>query len=68
MSVGTVLFQASSYGKEGSLLCCLGEGGSEPSVCITGRMLGDGILSHPFPGFFLLLQGGWGPFKSVFVL
>ncbi|XP_068055517.1 tyrosine-protein kinase ABL2 isoform X5 [Anomalospiza imberbis] len=35
MSVGTVLFQSSSYGKEGRLLCCLGEGGSEPSTRFT---------------------------------
>ncbi|PKK27121.1 ABL proto-oncogene 2, non-receptor tyrosine kinase [Columba livia] len=30
MIVGTVLFQSSSYGKEGKLLCCLGEEASEP--------------------------------------
>ncbi|XP_010298145.1 tyrosine-protein kinase ABL2 isoform X5 [Balearica regulorum gibbericeps] len=29
MIVGTVLFQSSSYGKEGKLLCCLGEEASE---------------------------------------
>lgn len=48
MSVGTVLFQSSSYGKEGSLLCCLGEGTSEPGVRFTGRML-SGVLSCPVP-------------------
>ncbi|XP_074453300.1 tyrosine-protein kinase ABL2 isoform X4 [Larus michahellis] len=32
MIVGTVLFQSSSYGKEGKLLCCLGEEASEPGV------------------------------------
>ncbi|XP_031974523.1 tyrosine-protein kinase ABL2 isoform X6 [Corvus moneduloides] len=35
MSVGTVLFQSSSYGKEGKLLCCLGEGTSEPGTHFT---------------------------------
>ncbi|XP_069718751.1 tyrosine-protein kinase ABL2 isoform X5 [Phaenicophaeus curvirostris] len=35
MVVGTVLFQSSSYGKEGKLLCCLGEGASEPGVSFT---------------------------------
>ncbi|XP_038000227.1 tyrosine-protein kinase ABL2 isoform X6 [Motacilla alba alba] len=35
MSVGTVLFQSSSYGKEGRLLCCLSEGTSEPGVSFT---------------------------------
>lgn len=44
MSVGTVLFQSSSYGKEGKLLCCLGEGASEPGTRLTGRMLGGVIL------------------------
>lgn len=55
MSVGTVLFQSSSYGKEGRLLCCLGEGTSEPGVRFTGRMLGDIILSCTFPLFFQVL-------------
>ncbi|XP_054689385.1 tyrosine-protein kinase ABL2 isoform X5 [Grus americana] len=32
MIVGTVLFQSSSYGKEGKLLCCLGEEASEPGT------------------------------------
>ncbi|XP_009479123.1 tyrosine-protein kinase ABL2 isoform X3 [Pelecanus crispus] len=35
MIVGTVLFQSSSYGKEGKLLCCLGEEASEPGVSFT---------------------------------
>ncbi|XP_009864977.1 PREDICTED: Abelson tyrosine-protein kinase 2 isoform X2 [Apaloderma vittatum] len=35
MSVGTVLFQSSSYGKEGRLLCCLGAEASEPSLSLT---------------------------------
>ncbi|XP_009644061.1 tyrosine-protein kinase ABL2 isoform X2 [Egretta garzetta] len=35
MIVGTVLFQSSSYGKEGKLLCCLGEETSEPGVSFT---------------------------------
>ncbi|XP_053929674.1 tyrosine-protein kinase ABL2 isoform X5 [Cuculus canorus] len=35
MIVETVLFQSSSYGKEGKLLCCLGEGASEPGVSFT---------------------------------
>ncbi|XP_039586140.1 tyrosine-protein kinase ABL2 isoform X6 [Passer montanus] len=35
MSVGTVLFQSSSYGKEGTLLCCLSEGPSEPAGSFT---------------------------------
>ncbi|XP_074008895.1 tyrosine-protein kinase ABL2 isoform X4 [Numenius arquata] len=32
MIMGTVLFQSSSYGREGKLLCCLGEEASEPGV------------------------------------
>lgn len=52
MSVGTVLFQSSSYGKEGRLLCCLGEGTTEPSAHFTGRMLGDIILSCPLSSGF----------------
>ncbi|XP_071666087.1 tyrosine-protein kinase ABL2 isoform X6 [Patagioenas fasciata] len=35
MIVGTVLFQSSSYGKEGKLLCCLREEASEPGVSFT---------------------------------
>ncbi|XP_054240629.1 tyrosine-protein kinase ABL2 isoform X4 [Indicator indicator] len=35
MMMGTVLFQSSSYGKEGKLLCCLGEETSEPGVSFT---------------------------------
>ncbi|XP_010209036.1 tyrosine-protein kinase ABL2 isoform X4 [Colius striatus] len=35
MIVGTVLFQSTSYGKEGKLLCCLGEEASEPGVSFT---------------------------------
>ncbi|XP_010283711.1 PREDICTED: Abelson tyrosine-protein kinase 2 isoform X2 [Phaethon lepturus] len=35
MIVGMVLFQSSSYGKEGKLLCCLGEEASEPGVGFT---------------------------------
>nr|XP_009928996.1 PREDICTED: Abelson tyrosine-protein kinase 2 isoform X2 [Haliaeetus albicilla] len=35
MIVGTVLFQSGSYGKEGKLLCCLGEEASEPGVSFT---------------------------------
>ncbi|XP_008940497.1 PREDICTED: Abelson tyrosine-protein kinase 2 isoform X2 [Merops nubicus] len=35
MIVGTVLFQSSSYGKEGKHLCCLGEEASEPGMSFT---------------------------------
>lgn len=52
MSVGTVLFQASSYGQEGTLLCCLGQGASEPGVRFSGRM-----RSCPVP--FLSLSKGF---------
>lgn len=52
MIVGTVLFQSSSYGKEGKLLCCLGEEASEPgTLSFTGTMFGVVVLRHPFPVF-----------------
>lgn len=49
MIVGTVLFQSSSYGKEGKLLCCLGEEASEPGVSFTGMMLRVVMLCCSFP-------------------
>lgn len=57
MSVGTVLFQSSSYGKEGRLLCCLSEGTSEPAVSFTGRMLGVGACPVPFLCFSKCFKG-----------
>lgn len=43
MSVGTVLFQTSSYGQESTVLCCLSEGTSKPSERVSGRI--DPVLS-----------------------
>lgn len=68
MIVGTVLFQSSSYGKEGKLLCCLGNEASEPGVSsFTGRMSRDVTLCHPFHAVLCALKGGRGAFQ-VFVL
>jgi len=64
MIVGTVLFQSSSYGKEGKLLCCVGEGASEPGVSgFAGMMLRDVMLCHPRPVSLRVLQGGCGSFQ-----
>lgn len=68
MIVGTVLFQSSSYGKEGKLLCCLGEEASEPGVSFTGMMLRDVMLCLAFPIFLRVLQGGCCSFQVYLCL
>lgn len=60
MIVGTVLFQSSSYGKEGKLLCCLGKEASEPGMNFTGMMLRNVMLCCPFPLFLQVFQEGCG--------